>query len=388
MGIKDLYKVIKEHCPDQLVKIHLSKLVGCSLAIDISIFLYKYVRSCGESHWISTFIHLLCTLKKHRIKAICVFDGPSPPPEKLKEQELRRSQLQSYTTRLKECVRLRDLLLSKYCPQRRIPSDEIKDECRLLISPKRNQKDRTNYDDPGEIAQSLILTIQRLEKQILPITKKHTLLAQKIVGMMGLAWFQAKGEAETLCAYLACKGQVDAVLTEDTDVLAYGCPVMLAFKDLSIGDNQIYALRYQGIINELGLNEDEFTDLCILLKCDYNKHEKDTFGQGPKGFPPDGKNRKKPVGIGHKGAVCMIQKWRRLEEVTNHIINPEVLKYPRCRELFTLPSSIPNMDIPFNKPLNIESLENLIQEHSLTISMDYIQTCWKPAEVNFESDSD
>jgi len=388
MGIKDFYKVLADECPEQVVKLHLSKLSGCSIAIDISIFLYKYIKSCGETHWMSTFIHLLCVLKKHRIKAICVFDGPNPPPEKLKEQEARRAQLQVITTRLQECIRMRDLLLSEYCPQRKIPDANLKKECRLLISPRQNRKDRTNYDDPGDIAQSLILTIQRLEKQVLPITNKHKELAKDIVRMMGLACFQADGEAETLCAYLACKGDVDAVLTEDTDVLAYGCPIMLAFKDFSIGDNRVHALRYEGIIEELKFTPEEFLDFCILLRCDYNKHEKDSAGNRVKGFPPDGKKRKKPVGIGRKSALCMIQEWRRLEEVSKHIINPELLKFRRCRELFTLPQTIPDMDVPFNKPLNTEALQKLLSENGLSISLDYIQTCCKPVEVVFETDSE
>ena len=102
---------------------------------------------------------------------------------------------------------------------------------------------------------------------------------------MGLAYLQALGEAETLCAYLAIKGQVDAVLTEDTDVMAYGTPVMLAFKDLKVTDEQVYGLHHKNILKDLEMNHEEFRDLCILLSCDYNERVK--------GFVPDGRNRKK-----------------------------------------------------------------------------------------------
>ena len=212
--------------------------------------------------------------------------------------------------------------------------------------------------------------------------------------MMGLACFQADGEAETLCAYLACKGEVDAVLTEDTDVLAYGCPIMIAFKEFNLGDHRVYALRHQGIIDELGMNAEEFLDLCILLRCDYNKHERDGAGGTVKGFPPDGKKRKKAVGIGHVNALLMVQKWRRMEEIVKHIVNPEPLKFRRCRELFTFPEDIPDVGVPFNDPLDIEKITTLIEENNLYIDISYIKECWKPISVVFEdfenqeSDSD
>lgn len=391
MGIKGLYKVLNEHCPEQLVKLHLSKLEGCSLAIDISIFLYKFIRSAGEIHWMSSFIHLLCILKRYKIKAVCIFDGPNPPPEKLKEQEVRRSQLQKYTTRLKECIRILDILQTDYCPTARIPDPNLQKECQLLVNPRKNKRDRTNYEDAGDAAQSLILTIQRLEKQVIPITKEHKKQAKKIVKMMGLACFQADGEAETLCAYLACKGEVDAVLTEDTDVLAYGTPVMICFKKMSIGGNFVYATSHKGIIDSLELTPEEFKDLCILLRCDYNKHEENTEGgKSILGFPPveNPKTDRKAVSIGPVRAYDMIKEWGRLEEVSKYLINSELLKYRRCRELFSLPSEVPEMDVPFNKPLDEVGLHNLISKYGLSISMEYIKSCWKPLEVTIDYGSD
>ena len=91
MGIKDFYKLIKEQTPEQIHKYHLSEFRGYRFAIDISIFLNKYIRSAGEGLWMSTFFNFLCILKKHGIKSVCVFDGPNPPKEKLEEQQKRRT---------------------------------------------------------------------------------------------------------------------------------------------------------------------------------------------------------------------------------------------------------------------------------------------------------
>lgn len=375
MGIADFYPLISENCPEQLVVYHLSELCGIRVAVDISVFLYKYIRSAGPQRWINNFILLMCILKKNGIKAVCIFDGPNPPAEKALEQERRRRELQKAHDRLAECKRIRDVLLEEYVRDDIEPEEDLRKQCKALIG-NRKGVDVTNYFNPISIVDSLDEVIRKLEYQTLPITDDYKEMAKKIVGILGLGCFQADGEAETLCAYLAVKGHVDAVLTEDTDVMAYGTPFMLAFKDNKLGDEKVYGLHHASICDALELNTDEFRDLCILLSCDYNDRVK--------GFPPDGKKRKKAVGIGAKGAILMIQEYRTLEEVCNHVEDDKPLKYRRCRELLTVPDHIPWAIAPYNRPIDYEALDALIKEHKLTISLDYVKSCAKPAKIVFE----
>jgi flap endonuclease-1 len=194
--------------------------------------------------------------------------------------------------------------------------------------------------------------------------------------MLGLCCLQADGEAETLCAYLAINGDVDVVLTEDTDVLAYGTPFMMAYKDFKLGEGKIYGLFLPTILEALEMNEDEFRDLCILLSCDYNERVQ--------GYPPNGKTHKKPKGIGLKGAICMIKEYRRLEEVSNYVVDMTPLKYRRCRELFTIPTEIPFAIVPFNEEPDFEELNKFCTKNRLTVTIEYIRTCWKPTEIIYD----
>lgn len=389
MGISNFYQIIKSECPEQLISYHFSEISGFRIAVDISVFLYKYVRSAGEPSWMNIFLLLLCILKKHGIKAVCVFDGPNPPPEKRKEQEARRGDGQRQISRLKECIRLRNLLQDIYYdPDINLP-DTIKDECKILICPRKGKTpDMTNYEDSADIVSSLNRVIERLEKQTLPITDKHKNQAISIVKMMGLACYEADGEAETICAHLAIKGEVDAVLTEDTDVLAYGCPLMFAFKDFSIGEERVYGLHHKSICDALEMNKEEFQDLCILLRCDYNRHNRDGLSETVRGYPPDGKKRKKPVGIGKVGALAMIKEYRRMEEVVKYIENPEPLIFRRCRELFSISKEVSNSTppVPLNFPLDTKGLQDLIDKNNLTIGLKYIESFWKPIEICLDSD--
>ena len=127
MGIKDLYKVINENSPECRAVHHLSEFRGYRFAIDISIFLNKFIKSTSSNvsirsitdddhidppsySWMNTFLVFLCILKKHGIKSVCVFDGLNPPIEKLEEQERRRDQTKKSVERLERCKEIYNIL--------------------------------------------------------------------------------------------------------------------------------------------------------------------------------------------------------------------------------------------------------------------------------------
>ncbi len=375
MGIKDLFKVIEDECPEQLQTIPLTNLSGYRIAVDVSIYLYKYIRACGEKAWISAFITFLITMKESGATLVLVADGPNTPPEKKLEQESRRAQTERSVNRMKECERLRKLIRDEYCETERAIDGQLRKECEILIAAEKSQKGITvNYSDPFDVIQWLDVTGDRLKKQTMPITERHRQIAEDLFRMLGFAYIKADGEAEALCAYLAVDGQVDGVATEDTDVLAYGCPYMFCFKDLKLSAKQIHVLHLPSILGSMRLQYEEWRDLCILLECDYNARVV--------GFPPDGRQRKKAVGIGYKGAVAMINEYRRLEVVCQHVIDEGPLNYRRCRELFTVPGTIPIVH-PYQRPANVDEIEAFFKEHNVGISIDYVLNAWKPPAMEF-----
>lgn len=394
MGIQDMYPLLAEHAPHALSKYHLSNFRGWRVAIDISIFLYKYVRSSGAERWIDQFVLLLCTLKKHGLRPICIFDGDTQPIEKAGEQERRRGELQKSTTRLKQCIVMRDRLQNEYI---NIPllnpdgtvfdqpefAEDLKNECRILIGEERStekkQRQATNYYNVSDVIASLSEIITRLDRQTMPITKEYRERAIELLKVMGISYFVADGEAEGLCAYMSIKGLADCVLTEDSDVLPYGTPFMLAFKDLGIHQETVYCLSLDVILESLELNLESFRDLCILLSCDYNNRIK--------GFPPDGKKYKKPVCIGLKHAYTMIKEYKTLENAANYIEDIEPLKYPRCRELLSPPkdSKVANTaKIDTHRPIDVDGLKDIIERFKITINLDYILRFWKETDIVFE----
>lgn len=384
MGISNLYDVIKKHAPEQLVVYDLAELSSLSVAIDVSVFLYQF-KLAGETEFINLFIHFLCRLKRHSIKAVCIFDGPNPPIEKKKEQENRRRtrQIQIETRRSMQTF-LKHLKknLEKY-REDGVPED-IQEQARIYLSRKKTGE--VMYHDVDHLIQILGSVILKSDRQTAPPTPKNTELAKQIIDIFGLPYMTADGEAEKLCAYLNRIGEVDAVLTEDTDVMAYGTPLMLAFKKLR--NDQIYGIHRPSLIESLDLSHEEFLDLCILLKCDYNRHNEYGEENKIKGYPPDGKTHKKPVGIGAVGAWCMIQKYRRLEKVEEHLVDADPLIYRRCRELFSFDTeefSRTLFAVPANKPVDEIRLATFLKTNKCKITMSYILKQFSPTTMNFRN---
>ncbi len=380
MGIDHILDLVRKECPEMLVTYRFDELFGWRVAVDISIFLYKYILSVGSEKWINPFIVLLCALKKNGIKAVCIFDGKNAPKEKGKEREHRKEESQKKKNRMKLCEEMRKKLVEKYLPNNTPITGQIKEDCKKLISPAKGRIDTTDYRSGDDVVNALVEVYTKLDNQTQLITEEHQNMAQKIVKLLGLACFVADGEAETLCSYLAINGEVDAVFTEDTDVLAYGVPMMLRFgHEHKLGDGRLNGIHMGLLLEALELNQEEFRDLCILFRCDYNR-----WNGSVKGWPVDGKKYKTSQSIGWGRAWPMIQEYRRLEEVSKHLDNPELLIYERCRELLTIPKSVSTDMVPFNKPIKTKKLSKFIEDHKVTISLEYIMDCWKPPQINFK----
>jgi len=360
---------------DVLVTVKLEELRGQKVAVDISIFLNKFVKTCGGERWIDNFIYLLCALKRNGIKPVCIFDGPNPPIEKKREQERRRAEGAKIQQRINEGKRLIKKLEKMAASQEELDEATITD-VKIVIGVRRGRNvDTINYDDIYDVLSGLKGCISKKEVQNLPIIPEYGKKAKEIIEIMGFCHFQAEGEAECLCATMCCLGLVDAVLSEDTDVMAYGTPFLLSKLDLKT--ETIVVVSHEAILEGMNMEHEEFLDLCILLSCDYNERVK--------GYPPDGKKYKKPTPIGAKKALCMIQEYRRLEYIEEHLEDSDPLNYRRCRELFTPLSELPHISIPYNKAIDEEALENFLKINKIRIKIEYILDTWKPIEINFMS---
>jgi flap endonuclease-1 len=362
MGIKDFYNMVKERAPEQLVEHSLSEFDGYRLAVDASAFLHAYVHAAGPIEWMTMFVQLVVTLKRHGIRLVFVFDGPHPPAEKAVERERRRGQLERSKARLAALKEIRVRLDEK--PDNVAFSRKDIAETRDLLGLK-PERDGLSWTSKDAVLTYVDEIIESLERQTLAITPEYGEKAQKLLTALGMPWFQADGEAEAICATLAVHKKVDAVVSEDTDVMAYGTPMMLS--KFRVADGKVCVMQIEPMLSSLDMNMKSFRDLCILLGCDYNSRIK-VWGKNGKA---------KPVGL--KGALELIDEYETIDKFEHKIVDVDPLKYKRCRQLFTPPTECKPIP-PLKKP-NWDKVEKIFSRNSVRVSLDTVKQAWKPRAI-------
>jgi len=228
MGIKYLNNFLKDNCPDSIKCVSMADLSGKKIAIDISIYLYKYV---GDECLIENMYLMISIFRHHNITPIFIFDG-KPPAEK---KELLRQRRENKLDAEKEYNRLRDCLDS-------------------IVEDSHKQEISSNMDS--------------LKKQFIYVNKNHIAKVKELIISFGVTYFEAPGEADELCALLVLKKKVWACMSEDMDLFVYGCPRVLRY--FSLLNRSVVLYHMKGILQELDLTMKEFRQMCVLSGTDYN----------------------------------------------------------------------------------------------------------------------
>lgn len=226
MGIKGLSGYIKRRGVRGTSTLSLKDLEGWRIAVDASIYLYRYR---AQDELVSSLYSMVSLLQHYGAELLFVFDG-RPPPEKLEELEqrrLRRVEARAELTRLESIV-----------------------------------------PDGREDPKALSAQIQRLKRQCVRLTDTDIASAKSLLDLMGVGYVTAIGEAETLCAKLVQRRFVDAVLSDDTDMFMYGCGGILRY--LSLLHETVVFYSTPDIMRSLNMDEEDFRVVCVLAGTDYS----------------------------------------------------------------------------------------------------------------------
>lgn len=376
MGIKDLSKYIRENT-DCYEKQHLSKWYAKKVAVDISVFLHKTIKT--SDNWVMSILVLFRCLKKYGIKIVCVFDGPNAPPEKGKEREKRKDTSQKVR---EKTLLIEDLInkLKKY-KDAEIPLQlrmDIENACKKQRGADKFEK--IDYRNYTVAMATLKEAYAKFSKQSASVTTEHADVVKRMATLLGLAVMQADGEAETMCAYMCVKGMVDAVLTEDTDVLAYETPIFLS--KIDVREETLMCIHYKELIDALELTSLQFKDFCIMCSCDYNDRIK---------LPLSKKSKTgKQTGVGPVKAMKLLVEHGSIDNIeymTDLDVSP--LNYQRCRILFTIPKIYDKLILPYNNPIDEKGLMLFLEEHDCKYMFNSLRDMWSPTEIVFlESDEE
>lgn len=321
MGINGLIPFLKKFAPGAFARVDLTAFATKRIAVDISLYLYKYKAIYGEDQWMTGIIHMMTLLRSHSIHPVVVFDGEAPP-EKLNEQQARR------VARAERLDKYRSLThgMEQYRRDGTVSPDLRDFYAKSLVrgyssSPSSSSSSPSSpssvSDPPKDFDPDLVeMHLAKLKGQTMRVHHSDIAQTQDLMHVLRIPYFQAPGEAEGMCSWLSRRGLVDGVLTEDTDVLAYGASALLGKLDSSAA--QCIKITYAQILDQLGMTQMQFTDLCIACGCDYNQRAR---------------------GMGPVRMYKCIKQYGNLDRVSEALPNTDFtcLKYTRVRRMFSEP---------------------------------------------------
>lgn len=261
MGINNLNIFLREKCPHVFVDLPLANFSGKKIAIDGNNWAFKLMAVAHKrnvyntdvavdelnredtcSYWFQSIMESICKLLSSGITPIFVFDGQHPEKKTQTKEKRKKTKEDNITlaNKLKEELKTMHILMK---------SPEKIDELRKIL------------------ARCAYITSNEMEK-----------LRSLLTGL-GIPCLQAKGEAEQLCSMLAIDGHVEAVMSADTDNLAYGCPVIIMDSAENGYDQvnnikipQVVVVELKNVLAGLDMTYNMFVDLCIMMGCDYNSN--------------------------------------------------------------------------------------------------------------------
>jgi len=230
MGIRYLNRFLKDNASNSIKLCKLTELSGKKIAVDISIYMYRF--ACDNT-LIENIYLMLSVFRYYNIIPIFIFDG-KPPPEK------------------------RELL-----QKRKEDKQEAEQEYNQLKKSLELNKDMDDADK-----QEIIYNMDMLKKKFVSINKNDTEKIKNLIRAYGATYYDAPGEADELCAMLTIKQKVWGCLSEDMDMVVYGCPRVIRYLSLLNHTAVIYDVN--GILDDLGISQRELREICVLSGTDYN----------------------------------------------------------------------------------------------------------------------
>ncbi len=226
MGIPHLNKFFQTNCKNCISNIHLNSLDGKIIAVDISIYLYKFNLSGSIIDGLYQFI---TGFKNKNIIPLFVFDGKAP---KIKDATIQRRKKERRLAKEK-CLKLEEELRTAASFEKSIIFEELK----------------------------------AMRKRATGLPSNAYEIAKECISMAGLTYYQAYSEADALCVKLVQNNMAWACLSEDMDMFVYGCPRVL--RNLNLFKNRVDLYDYTKILNTLHIDADIFKLLCSVSGTDY-----------------------------------------------------------------------------------------------------------------------
>ncbi|WP_456374561.1 flap endonuclease-1 [Methanocaldococcus sp.] len=229
-------------------------------------------------------IHLL----ENDIIPIWVFDG-EPPKLKEKTRKIRKEMKEKAELKLKKAVKKEDVEeVSKYAKRVCYLTPKIVENCKYLLK------------------------------------------------LMGIPYVEAPSEGEAQASYMAKKGDVWAVVSQDYDSLLYGAPRVV--RNLTTTKEMPELIELNEVLKNLKISLDDLIDIAIFMGTDYN---------------PGGVK-----GIGFKRAYEIVRSG-----LARDVLKKEVENYEEIKNIFKNPKVTDNYSLNLRLPDKDGIIKFLVDEN-------------------------
>jgi 5'-3' exonuclease len=225
MGIKRLNKYLLDINSIKIYDIndYFINYQNSVIAIDVLLYTHKYKFSCDNIY--AAFINQIIKFLQNKIIPLYVIDGKAP----IEKQKSIKHRLNK--------------------------KNKINDKIELL----QNQLNNDNVD-----VEVIKKKIEKLMKNNINIDSNLINNLINLFKIFNVPFIRATGEADVLISDLYKKNIISLCLSEDTDLLTFGCK-----KIIKIYKKQIYEYDLDLILKNMDINYNQFIEICILLGCDY-----------------------------------------------------------------------------------------------------------------------
>uniref|UniRef100_A0A0D3DQ52 Exonuclease 1 n=1 Tax=Brassica oleracea var. oleracea TaxID=109376 RepID=A0A0D3DQ52_BRAOL len=236
MGIKDLLRFMKPY----ILPIHIQKYAGTRVGIDAYSWLHKGAYSCSmelcldtdgkkKLRYIDYFMHRISLLQHYEITPVVVLDGGHMPCKAATGDERQRQRKANFDAAM---VKLKE----------------------------------GNVKAAVEFFQRAVSVTSSMAHQLIQVLKSEN-----------VEFIVAPYEADAQLAYLSSleleQGGIAAVITEDSDLLAYGCKAVIFKMDrYGKGEELILDNVFQAADQKpsfQNFDQELFTAMCVLAGCDF-----------------------------------------------------------------------------------------------------------------------
>nr|CAB3224708.1 exonuclease 1-like [Phallusia mammillata] len=225
MGIQGLHRFVRDAVDD----IHIKKYAGKQIAVDTYCWIHRGCFACADKlakkektdQYVKYCLKYVEMLEKYKIKPILVFDG-CHLPSKSQVEEQRGKRRKENLERGRQLLREGNLSAARDC-----------------------------------------------FTKCISVTPSMALEVMNAMRNRGVDCIVAPYEADAQLAFFSKNNYVEAIITEDSDLLCFGSKKVIFKLDLC-GRGQEVALENLGRVKNLvGFTPDLFRQMCILSGCDY-----------------------------------------------------------------------------------------------------------------------